>query len=209
MSASRHNRLAAARRELVDQTVAESVHELGGHLPPPAVEIVSDGKSEGRFNLEHNRVEIRTVRFLGDPSVSDGRIRAAVAHEMGHWSDPTAAARARQIGLAWMTARVFMIVCVAGMVVALVIGGHDSKWPAVPAAAAIAVFVAAFGFMARLNWACEYFADAAATRVVGVAAVIEMVETFPPGRFSHTHPRPEDRIRRLRKLTGTPRDDDS
>lgn len=201
MSANNRVSLVALRRELVDQTVADSIQTLGGHRPPPTVDVVRDGESEGRFDPDHNRVEIRIRGFLGDPSVSDARIRAAVAHEMGHWSDSTMATRLQRERAVWWTGVVApILLLVLGVPVVVAIEGARSPWPAAPAAAAVAVFVAAAVLIARLRWPSEYFADAAAARVVGAAAVIEMVKTFRPGRFSHTHPRPEDRLKRLEQL---------
>lgn len=193
MTATNDSALIAARRDLVHHTVTESMQRLSGDLPRPAVQFGLKGGAHGRFVAKRNRVELRVEDFLDDPTVSEARVRATVAHEMGHWSDSTTATQSRRVNIVWS---VFGAVGVAAGV-AVAVAGHESMWPPAFMLALSALCIVSMGLTARWCWPGEYFADAAAARVVGVAAVIEMVEELPPHRFSPTHPRPVNRIKRL------------
>lgn len=202
MNATDRDQLLAARRELVHRTVAESVEKLGGHLPPPDVDFGRTAGPDGRFVLKHNRVEIRGEGFLDDPSVSVARIRATVAHEVGHWADPTMASVARRTTIMLTVIGALLIAAATGVVVMSVASGQPRGVAPLLVTLLASVLVGVV-LMARWCWPQEYFADRAATQVAGAEAVIEMVDAIPHRGPSPTHPRPRDRRKRLVELGGT------
>ncbi|GAA1890452.1 M48 family metalloprotease [Williamsia serinedens] len=197
--------LLAARRELVRATFDEAVAHLGSNRQPPALRIERGkrGSWRGRYDERSNTVHICETGFVADPAVPADALRFVVAHEVGHWSDPDLTRQSRRAILCMLPP----VVAFAAALIVLIASvlpdpGAPPPWFGFTIAGVAALALVCLVPFAYFKHPTEFYADAAAARVVGRDAALRSMRAETNSRFpSYTHPRWSTRIARVEQLS--------
>lgn len=199
----------AARRALVRETFDGAVAHLGSHREPPTLQFDrgKPGSWRGRYDERSNTVHICETGFVDDATVPADALRAVVAHEVGHWSDPGLVRQRRRAQLcvvAPIVAGVGLSVAIAASDLSADGSQPPSPWLGLTIAGTALMVLALLlgGPVAYFRHPTELFADAAAAMVVGRDAMLRWMRAETDTRFpSPTHPRWSTRIAHVEQLS--------
>lgn len=187
--------LIARRQQLAERTVAAFATNHGAALTPPTVTVVTRLDTRGRFTRSTNTIKLRFRGFLDDGDRTDAEIVGAVAHELGHWADPSFDRMCRGVGAAqWATLTAGVAAAAAAVLTT------SAMWGTLAAL----LLIGSVTVGAPWVWRSEYRADTIAAEHVGAAPVLEFLHRLKPVRrhnyvWQFSHPAPVRRIERLRQ----------